>query len=281
MSKPISQQTIVITGGSLGIGAAAARALRKQGANVAITGRSAETMRLADEIGAKGFFCDYKDLSSVRELAAQLLEAYPTIDVLANNVGAIMNQRHLTQDGYEATFQVNHLGGFLLTALLQERLNASQALIVNTSSIGNTMGLVKLDDLQNAQGYNAMRAYGTAKLMNILHAKELQRRYGKYIRAASFHPGPVATGFGREGSWLVKLAYETPLKNLFLISPEKGADTLLWLLSSEAGKDWQPGGYYSKRKPGRKHRQADDAELARQLWEASESLLGLQSGQPA
>jgi len=122
-----------------------------------------------------------------------------------------------------------------------------------------------------------LRAYGTAKLMNILHTNELQRRYGDAIKAVSFHPGPVATGFAREGSFWVKLAYETPLKHLFLISPEKGADTLLWLINGEAGKDWHPGGYYSKRKPGRKHVQSNDPELARLLWEASAHLLDLKT----
>ncbi|PKL75872.1 MAG: short-chain dehydrogenase, partial [Candidatus Melainabacteria bacterium HGW-Melainabacteria-1] len=68
---------------------------------------------------------------------------------------------------------------------------------------------------------------------------------------------------------------ETPLRHLFLISPAKGADTLIWLASSRPGSDWQPGGYYDRRRPGRKHRQASDPELARQLWDASEKLVGL------
>lgn len=275
MQQDLSDKTIIITGGSLGIGAAAARALRARGANLAITGRSAETSRLAAEIGAKAFLTDYKKLDDVRKLAAELLEAYPQIDVLVNNVGAIMGDRHLTGDGHEATLQVNHLGGFLLTALLQERLNASRARVINTSSIGNNLGKIAIDDLENARTYDALKAYGSAKLMNILHASELQRRYGAHINAASFHPGPVATGFAREGKPLVKLLYETPLRHLFLVSPEKGADTLIWLATSQPGKDWQPGGYFAKRKPGRKNPQANDSELARRLWEESEKLVGL------
>lgn len=275
MQQDLSNKTIIITGGSLGIGAAAARALRARGANLAITGRSAETSRLAAEIGAKAYLTDYKKLDDVRKLATDLLAEYPQIDVLVNNVGAIMGDRHLTSDGHEATLQVNHLGGFLLTALLQERLNESRAIVINTSSIGNNLGKVVIDDLENAQSYDALKAYGTAKLMNILHAAELQRRYGAQIKAASFHPGPVATGFAREGKALVKLLYETPLRHLFLVSPEKGADTLIWLATSQPGKDWQPGGYFAKRKPGRKNPQANDAELARRLWEESEKLVGL------
>jgi len=260
-------KTIVITGGSLGIGAAAARALRAQGATVAITGRSAATHALASEIGADAFIVDYKKLADVKRLAHQLLERYPRIDVLANNVGGVMGERQLTADGHEATFQVNHLGGFLLTALLQERLNASRAVIINTSSDAHKIGHVNLDDLQNARRYSAMRAYATAKLMNILHAQELQRRYGEHVRAVAFHPGVVATGFSREGAWWVKLAYETPLRHV-LISPERGADTLIWLATSEANT-WQPGEYYVKRKLGRKHPQTADVALAQQLWDES------------
>ena len=118
MSTDLQGKVIVITGGSSGIGAAAARELRRRGATVAITGRSAETTRLAQEIGAEAFLVDFKKLNDVRRLAEELKARYPRIDVLVNNVGGIMGARHLTEDGHEATFQVNHLSGFLLTALL-------------------------------------------------------------------------------------------------------------------------------------------------------------------
>ena len=276
MATDLQGKVIVITGGSSGIGAAAARMFRARGATVAITGRSPETARLATEIGADHFLTDFADLDSVRALAEQLLAKYPRIDVLVNNVGGIMGDaRKLTADGHEATFQVNHLGGFLLTALLQERLCASGAIVINTSSMGNLMGHVDLEDLENARAYSAMRAYGTAKLMNILHAQELHRRYGDRIHATSFHPGPVATGFAREGNALWRLLYETPLKNLFLITPEQGADTLVWLATSRPGVDWQPGEYYYKRKPGRKNKQASDAELSRRFFDESARLVGL------
>lgn len=275
MATDLTGKVIIITGGSSGIGAAAARKFRALGATVAITGRSPETSRLAGEIGADYFLTDFAKLDDVRQLAAQLLEKYPRIDVLVNNVGGIMGPRRETADGHEATFQVNHLGGFLLTALLQERLCASGATVVNTSSMANTLGQIDLDDLESLKRYSPMGAYGSAKLMNILHASELNRRYGDKIHAASFHPGPVATGFAREGGVLVKLIYDSPLKNLFLITPEAGADTLVWLVTHKPGTDWQAGEYYYKRKPGRKHRQASDAELAKRFFEASEKLVGL------
>lgn len=275
MATDLTGKVIVITGGSSGIGAAAARKFRDLGATVAITGRSPETARLAGEIGADYYLTDFAKLADVRALAEQLLAKYPRIDVLVNNVGGIMGARKVTVDGHEATFQINHLAGFLLTSLLQDRLNESGAVVVNTSSMANLFGKVDLSDLENERGYSDMKAYGTAKLMNILHAKELQRRYGDRIRAASFHPGPVATGFAREGNALWRLIYETPLKNLFLITPEKGADTLVWFVTTEPGKDWQPGGFYEKRKPSRQNAQASDEALARGLWEASERLVGL------
>ncbi len=271
MEKDLKDNIIVITGGSSGIGAAAARAFTNMGAQLVITGRSEETKRLANELNCDYFLVDFTSFSAVRQFAASLLDKYPRIDVLVNNVGGIISRRRMTEDGHEMTLQVNHLSGFLLTQLLQERLEASQGVVINTSSAANTMGRLNLDDLESEQHYSSMRAYGTAKLMNILHAMEISRRF-KGVRAASFHPGVVTTGFAREGSSMVKWFYESPLKNLFMISPEKGADTLLWLITSEAGKDWKAGEYYYKRKPGRKNKQAS-AENAQKLWEASERLI--------
>lgn len=265
-------KVIIITGGSSGIGAAAARILRARGATVAITGRSEATRRLAAEIGADAFLADYARLADVRRLASELLERYETIDVLVNNAGGLMGDRRLTEDGNELTLQVNHLAGFLLTALLQERLDASHATILNTSSMGNRMGHVDLTDLQSERHYDAMRAYGTAKLMNILHAAELQRRYGPSVSAASFHPGVIATGFARQGKGLVRLLYETPLRHL-MATPEKGADTLVWLATTRPGLDWSPGEYFDRRRPARRNPQAHDPELARRLWEESERLV--------
>lgn len=268
-------KVIVITGGSSGIGAAAARIFRQKGATVAITGRSAETRRLAEEIGAEAFLVDFASLAEVRQFASDLLCRYERIDVLVNNVGGLIGDRRLTKDGYEATLQINHLAGFLLTALLIDRLRASEALVVNTSSMGNNLGRIDLSDLQNERHYDAMRAYGTAKLMNILHAAELDRRYGDRIKAASFHPGVIATGFAREDRGLIAWLYNSPLKRLFLAPPEKGAETLVWLVTSRPGLDWKPGEYYDKCRPGRRNAQARDGELARRLWEESERLVGL------
>ncbi len=268
-------QTIVITGASSGIGAAAARALQARGARLVVVGRSPEaTRRVAGELGADYHLADFARLADVRALAATLLDRYPRIDVLANNAGGLMGDRVVTEDGHELTFQVNHLAPFLLTALLLDRLIASRARVINTASVGNTFGHVDLDDLDNERGYNAFRDYGTAKLMNILHAKELQHRYGAAgLNAASFHPGIVATGFARAGKGPIALIYNSFTK-VFLITPQRGADTLVWLASGEPGRDWQGGGYYAKRKPGRTNSQADDLSLAHQFYDASARLVG-------
>src|SRR5712691_9270931 len=127
-------KTIVITGGSSGIGAAAARELRKRGANVVITGRSAATAQLANEIGADYVLADFARFCDVRALAETLLAKYPRIDVLANNAGGLIAGREITEDGHEKTMQVNHLAPFFLTLLLRERLEASSATVINTAS---------------------------------------------------------------------------------------------------------------------------------------------------
>jgi len=270
-------KVIVITGGSSGIGAAAARALRKEGATVAITGRSEETARLAREIGATPFLADFAKFSDVHALADRLLAAYPRIDVLANNAGAVIATRQVTEDGHEKTLQVNHLGGFLLTMLLRERLEASGASVINTSSGAHFMGRLDFANFENERDYSAMRAYGTAKLMNILHAREINRRF-RGVRGVAFHPGVVATGFAREGARIVRFFYESAIGKLMMIGPEKGADTLVWLARSEGGKEWTPGGYYVKRKPSRTSRAASDPELARELWDRSEAAVAANLG---
>lgn len=271
MKRDMTGKIVVITGGSSGIGAAAARALSKLGARVVITGRSSETEKIARETGADFFLVDFAKLEDVRRFARQLLEKYPRLDVLVNNAGSIISKRRETADGFEATFQVNHLAGFLLTNLLRERLEESGAIVINTSSLMNTLGRIDFEDLQHAKNYSDSRAYSNTKLMNILHAMEIAKRF-KGVNVASFHPGPVMTSFTREGSWMARMLYETPLKHLFLITPEKGADTLVWLATHQPGEDWVSGEYYHKRKTGRRSRQAEP-ETAAKLWAVSEKML--------
>jgi len=278
----VAGRTIVITGASDGIGAAAAARLSRSGEHVVVVGRSEQkTAAVGSELGADHFVSDFADLSQVRSLAEQLLQRYQRIDVLANNVGAFMGRREVTVDGHEKTFQVNHLAPFLLTTLLLDRLIESSATVLNTSSVGNKLfGHVDIDDLDAEHGYRASKAYGDAKLENILFTKELHRRYHhEGISTAAFHPGNVASNFGGEArAWWIRAAYRTPIKHLALVGPERGSDELVWLASSTPGKDWVSGEYYVNHRIGRANRRAYDADLARELWDRSLAMVTTQGG---
>lgn len=270
----MAARTIVITGSSDGIGASAARTLAKAGERIVVVGRSAEkTQAVAEEIGADYFVSDFADLSQVRTLAAQLKEKYPRIDVLANNAGGIMGKRELTVDFHEKTFQVNHLAPFLLTSELMDVLTASNAAVINTSSAANAFGYVDIHDLDAAGKYSTNKAYGTAKLENILFTTELHHRYNTAgISTAAFHPGGVATNFAAESTSWFRFAYKTFIKR-FMLTPEEGADTLVWLATTTPGQDWVSGAYYAKRALAKANKQAYDAQLARQLWDRCEVLV--------
>ncbi|GAA0693039.1 SDR family oxidoreductase [Streptomyces malaysiensis subsp. malaysiensis] len=272
-------KTIVITGASDGIGAAAARQLHRSGHRVVVVGRSShKTRAVADEIGADSYVADFTRLDEVRALAARLDDAYPRIDVLANNAGGVFGDPARTPDGFEKTFQVNHLAPLLLTRLLMDKLLASGASVLQTSSVGARMaGKLDTDDLNLDRNFSPIRAYGAAKLENILFTKELHRRYhAQGLSAAAFHPGNVASSFGtRSESRLMRFIATNRFTRAMLISPEKGAEQLTWLAEGRPGADWESGVYYEKRKPARRtNRQAADAELARRLWDRSEELLG-------
>ncbi|MCW2955063.1 MAG: Short-chain dehydrogenase [Conexibacter sp.] len=277
-TQDMQGRTVVITGASAGLGAVAAQRLAERGATVVPVGRSPEkTAAVARTIGVEPLVADFARLDDVRRLADALLERCEQIDVLANNAGGIFPRRVETVDGHELTFQVNHLAPFLLTTLLHERLAATPgSRVLMTSSVGNNLGNVKLDDLDRRRGpYVSLRAYGTAKLENILMAREIARRWtGDGIAATAFHPGNVATEFGRD-SFSSGLIYRTPLRRVFLITPEEGAAALVGL-ATQPDAAALDGVYFDRFKPhGRMSKQADDAELARGLWERSAALVGV------
>lgn len=273
----MARKTIVITGASDGIGAAAARKLAADGHEVVIVGRNPEkTAAVASELGLTHHIADFADLSQVRALAATLLEAHPAIHVLANNAGGIMGHREMTVDGFEKTHQVNHLAPFVLTMELMPALEAGRATVIQTSSAAALrFAKFDVDDLQGEQGYAPQTAYGNAKLANILFTEELQRRYGdRGIAAVSFHPGLVATGFATGTTHYMRWLYQTPLKRLFTISADEGAGQLVWLSNGEPGVDFEPGRYYESYKVATKVApELGDADLARQLWERSATLV--------
>ncbi len=200
MTGPLEGRTIVITGASSGLGAAAARGLASRGATVAVVGRNPERTRaVAAEIGGTPFLCDYDELGQVRALAAALLGRYETIDMLANNAGGLVAKRATTVDGHERTFQHNHLAPFLLTGLLLPRLRASAGRVISTASAANLLGRVVIDDLDRSHRawVAGWPAYGASKLETIMFIDELARREPG-ISAYAFHPGYVSTNFGTE-----------------------------------------------------------------------------------
>ncbi|MBO5525490.1 MAG: SDR family NAD(P)-dependent oxidoreductase [Clostridia bacterium] len=260
---------IVITGASDGIGASAARQLKALGHNVILVGRNREkTARIAKELDAPYHLADYARLSDVARLAEEL-NGYERIDVLANNVGGMLSDRILTEDGNEQTFQVNVLGAFLLTNLLMDKLSSSRAKVIQTSSIAANLFSKEfdIDDLQNERGISPIHTYGNTKLCNVLFTRELNRRYGDKISAVAFEPGIVRSNFASESSPFFKIAYHSFLKYLFTISPERSAKRLVRLVTEpfECGEVYGNGKKY-------KIRLQDDGSLAASLWERCERL---------
>ncbi len=275
------RQTIVITGASDGIGAAAARQLAASGDRLILVGRSPEkTAAVAKEAGAEFFTADFARLDDVRELAAKLSDAVGSggIDVLANNAGGIFGDQTPTVDGFEKTIQVNHLAPFLLTNLLLPQLLAAEAAVINTSSVGHRLfGLIDVDDLDNRRKYSANKAYGDAKLANVLFTKSLHAKFhGLGLSAVAFHPGVVGTNFAAGSSSVMRLIYRTPLRRLVTISSDKGGETLRWFIEGTPDETWQSGAYYDERVlTTRVNPQVEDEALAEALWQKSAELVGV------
>ena len=268
---------VILTGATRGIGQAAAIELVGRGAELGVVGRDAVRVRAtAEEARASGggapvheHVADLERMDEVRRLAAKLLEDYPRIDVLANNAGAMFTSRHVTPDGFEQTFALNHLAPFLLTNLLLERLTASRGRVVTTASDAHKGGLLDFDDLQSGRGrFRPGRVYGTTKLCNILFTRELQRR-NPAIAANCFHPGVIRTGFGKNDGALVRVSLT--LAGPFLRSPESGASSLVWLALDPVAGELR-GQYVEKQRPVQPSAQAQDDRLAAELWERSEEL---------
>ena len=273
-------KVVVITGASDGIGAAAARLLHQRGHEVVVVGRSAQkTAAVARELGVAHFVADYARLDSVRALAADLSAAYPRIDVLANNAGGVFGDPTRTVDGFEKTFQINHLAPFLLTTRLIDTLVASRGTVLQTTTLhGGNVRRLDLDNLSPEGSVDPIWAYNAAKLENVLFTKELHRRYhAQGLSSAVFNPGVVRTNFGSETtSPLMRFFSSNPASRALLgTPPEQGADQLVWLADGTPGRDWESGEFYVKRRTGtRLNRLAHDTELARGLWELSARLTG-------
>ena len=275
-------KTVLITGGTGGIGRAAAIALASMGARVGITGR--DRVRAEDAAGAIAresgnpavdvFVADMSSQAEVRQLAGEVLSVYPRLEVLLNNVGGFWAHRHLTADGLEHTFALNHLAPFLLTNLLLERLMASApARVVTVSSGAQAIGRIDFDDLMGELKYSGQRAYNQSKLANVMFTYDLARRLeGTAVTANALHPGVTRTGFSAEDPARA-LAPLVALLRPFMRSPERGAETAVYLASSPE-VEGVSGRYFADRKAKKSNKSSYDTAITARLWQVSEDLVG-------
>ena len=278
-------KVVVITGATSGIGQVAAERLAGMGARVLLVARdrtrgAASLSRLRERGPGLAHGAYYADLSSVadtKRVAAEIAAAEPRIDVLINNAGALFSTRQVTADGLELTFATNHVAYAVLTHGLRACLAAgAPSRVINTASDAHRGATLAFEDLQAAQGYSGYKVYGRSKLCNILYTRELARRWtGTGVTANSLHPGFVATRFGDQSgglfSYVVRVA-----KLVAAISPEKGAETLVYLASSPEVATIT-GGYFYKCKLAQPTREAQDDTAARRLWSETERLAGIEA----
>ena len=278
-------RTVLITGGNTGLGLETAVALAREGADVVFTSRDAQKGEAArDEIRRRSgsdavdvMELDLARLASVREFAPRFADRHDHLDVLVNNAGLMLGSRQETVDGYEMTFQVNHLGPFLLTNSLRDLLVAGDdARVVNLASAAHSSARKGLDfdDLQSTRRYRSFAVYSKSKLANILFTRELARRWDDTgVTANAVHPGFVASRFGRDGDYGRLSEIVFPLLRPFAHTPEDGARTQIYVASAPelAGIS---GGYWAKSAPATPSAAAQDDAAAARLWVVSEQLVG-------
>jgi retinol dehydrogenase-12 len=274
-------KTVLITGANQGIGKASAEALAKMGAKLILVCRNAEKAKaaVADIKGAAGpqgkevelIIGDVGSQADVRRIAAEVLVKHDRLDVLLNNAGVLVTERRETVDGIEETFAVNHLGYFLLTNLLTDLLKKSApSRIVSVASKAHVGATVNWDDPQLKKGWSSFRAYGQSKLCNILFTRELARRLeGTRVTANCLHPGVIRSGFGHTDGGFISVLVS--IASPFFISPEKGAETQVFLASSPT-VEGVTGKYFDKCKERLPSKAAQEQGAPERLWAISEEL---------
>jgi len=222
----------------------------------------------------------YSSLTTTGDPSTEYIQNTNRIDVLANNAGGIFDGPHRTEDGFERTFQVNHLASFLLTHELMDLLLASSAAVVNTSSVAARMfSRLDTDDLECWNSFSPTRAYGDSKLANILHARGVHAHYfHRGVTAMAFHPGTVASNFGSDINGIIRRVYHSSLK-VVMTSVVRGGGTLAFFAGGTPGDTWLSDHFYSSnRKLGATNPQAWDDALVEAHWAKSAQLLGLPVG---
>jgi NAD(P)-dependent dehydrogenase (short-subunit alcohol dehydrogenase family) len=272
----------MVTGANSGIGKVVSRELARMGANVIMVCRNeskGEAARsevrgaAASSDSVELMLADLSSLASVRKLADEYRSKFDGLDVLVNNAGLIIGGRRVTPDGLEETFVVNYLSHFLLTNLLLDLLvKSAPSRVVNVTSSAHYSGHMDFDDLQGTKRYGAMRAYCQSKLAQVLFTHELSRRVkDKGVTVNCVHPGAVRTSWGDEAG---VLGLGIRLARPFMISPERGAETVVYLASSPRVSDVS-GEFFSKKKAQRSSEESYSDEEARRLWDESMKLSGL------
>jgi retinol dehydrogenase 14 len=281
----VTAKTVLVTGATGGIGKATAVGLAQIGAHLAVVGRDPErTEQAARDIQAAGgssvetFVADLSSQAQVRSLADQVLSRLPRLDVLINNVGGYWSTRHLTADGLERTFALNHLAPYLLTRLLLDHLQRTDAArVVTVASNAHAQGRIDFDDLQAEHSYSGARAYNQSKLANVMFTYVLaQRLRVRTVTANALHPGVVSTGFGAEDPgqlqrWLL------PLLRPLMKDPRRGAATPIYVAVSP-DLDGVTGRYFANKRATRSSKASYDLTTTARLWEVSADLVGLPRG---
>ncbi|HTW65778.1 MAG TPA: SDR family oxidoreductase [Bryobacteraceae bacterium] len=276
-------KTVVITGGTSGIGQVAAEKLAQMGARIVLTARSqnrgeatlARLRALAPNLKHTIHYGDLSRLTELRRVAKQIAAAEMRIDVLINNAGAMFSRREVTEDGVELTFATNHLSYFVMTHLLSERLiTSAPSRVINTSSHAHYRATIDFENLQYERGdYKAFPSYSRSKLCNILFTRVLAKRLaGTGVTANSLHPGFVRTRFGDASGGV--MARVIGLMKMFAISPQKGAETIIYLASSEEAAKAN-GLYFFECKPVEPSKLAQDDAAADRLWRETARIAGI------
>lgn len=284
-TKSMSGKTVIITGANSGIGLEAAVGVAKLGGHVVMACRNAtkaaaahaDVVQRSNGGSVEVLSLDLASFASIRSFAATALERFDHIDVLLNNAGLVMRTREETVDGFEATFGVNHLGHFLLTNLLTDRIVATPgSRIVTVASDAHKFAGKGLDfdDLQATGKYRPFNAYGKSKLANILFTRELARRLdGTGVTANSLHPGFVASNFGRSDALgNIAMIVGRP----FAISAERGALTSIFLASNPSVAN-TTGKYFYKCAEREPNANGSNDAVANRLWTVSEELVASRS----
>ncbi|MFP4289843.1 MAG: SDR family oxidoreductase [Bacteroidales bacterium] len=279
MTKKDNQKVCILTGATSGIGRETAKALAARGYILVLPIRdSLKGDTLKDEILEQTpeaipdiRHCNLASLDSVREFSAGFLKDYDRLDVLINNAGIWENKRNESEDGIERNFAVNHLAPFLLTLSLLDILkNSAPARIVNVSSEAHRQGKMNFEDLEYKEKFSGFGSYAQSKLANILFTKNLSRKLkGTGVTVNCLHPGVVSTNlFNKMPDILLSIF------KLFMISPEKGAQTSIYLATSP-DVEGVSGEYFAKSKKKKPASQALRQDTADKLWSISEKYVGL------